>query len=80
MSFKQNETSLAVVRDVNNTVVTLGGGGSARIFSKVYWNKETQVVYVDAAGIPEPQRNGVSGLGSKIKSFNTNKYRIIRQI
>jgi hypothetical protein len=25
MSFKQNETSLAVVRDVNNTVVTLGG-------------------------------------------------------
>jgi hypothetical protein len=26
------------------------------------------------------QRNGVSGLGSKIKSFNTNKYRIIRQI
>jgi hypothetical protein len=67
------------VRDVNNTVVALGGQG-ARIFSKVYWNKETQVVYVDAAGLPEPQRNGVSGLGSKIKSFNTNKYRIIRQI
>jgi hypothetical protein len=77
----QNETSLAVVRDVNNTVVALGGQAVAPESSaKVYWNKETQVVYVDAAGLPEPQRNGVSGLGSKIKSFNTNKYRIIRQI
>jgi hypothetical protein len=27
--------------------------------------QETQVVYVDAAGLPEPQRNGISGLGSK---------------
>jgi shikimate kinase len=47
---KQNETSLAVVRDVNNTVVALGGQAVAPESSaKVYWNKETQV-YVDAAG------------------------------
>jgi hypothetical protein len=67
------------VRDVNNTVVALGGQAVAPESStKVYWNKETQVVYVDAAGLPEPlKRNGVSGLSSKIKSFNTNKYRII---
>jgi hypothetical protein len=69
---KQNETSLAVERCQQYRGKPLVDG-SARIFKKVYWNKETQVVYVDAAGIPEPQRNGVSGLGSKIKSFNTNK-------
>jgi hypothetical protein len=46
--------------------------------AKVYWNKEN-VVYVDAAGLPEPQRNGVSGLGSKIKSL-TPTSRIIEQI
>jgi hypothetical protein len=33
-------------------------GGSARIFSKVYWNKETQVVYV-AVGLPEPPKGMV---------------------
>jgi hypothetical protein len=49
----------------------LGGQAGAESSAKVYWNKETQVVYVDAAGLPEPQRNGVSGLGSKTKSFNT---------
>jgi hypothetical protein len=25
----------------------------------MYWNKETQVVYVDAVGLPEPPKNGV---------------------
>jgi hypothetical protein len=25
----------------------------------VYWNKETQVVYVDAAGLPEPPKGMV---------------------
>jgi anti-sigma-K factor RskA len=57
---KQNETSLAVVRDVNNTVVALGGQAVAPESSaKVYWNKETQVVYVDAAGLPEPPKGMV---------------------
>jgi hypothetical protein len=41
----------------------------------MYWNKETQVVYVDAAGLPEPPENGViSSLGFKTKSFDTYKY------
>jgi hypothetical protein len=45
------------VRDVNNTVVALGGQAVAPESSaKVYWNKETQVVYVDAAGLPEPPK------------------------
>jgi hypothetical protein len=43
--------------------------GGSRIFSKVYWNKDTQVVYVDAAECQNLPKNGVSGLGSKIKSL-----------
>lgn len=50
-----NETSLAVVRDIKNTVVTLGGQAVAPESSaKVYWNQVTKVVYIDAAGLPEP--------------------------
>ncbi|MFV8373237.1 anti-sigma factor domain-containing protein [Flavobacterium sp. LB2P74] len=50
-----NETSLAVVRDTKNTVVALGGQAVApESFAKVYWNQDTKVVYIDAAGLPEP--------------------------
>ena len=57
---KQNEIGLAVVRDTKNTVVSLGGQAVAPESSaKVYWNKETQVVYVDAAGLPEPPKGMV---------------------
>tara|TARA_R110000868_G_scaffold312764_1_gene573719 strand:- start:4331 stop:5116 length:786 start_codon:yes stop_codon:yes gene_type:complete len=57
---KATETSLAVVRDVKNTIITLGGQAVAPESSaKVYWNKETQVVYVDAAGLPEPPKGMV---------------------
>ncbi|MFV5695311.1 anti-sigma factor domain-containing protein [Flavobacterium sp. LB3P122] len=52
---KASETNLAVVRDTNNTVVALGGQAVApQSSAKVYWNKETKVVYVDASGLPEP--------------------------
>ncbi|MFL9829467.1 anti-sigma factor [Flavobacterium sp. ST-87] len=54
------EKNLAVIKDVNNTVVTLGGQAVAPESSaKVYWNKETQVVYVDATGLPEPPKGMV---------------------
>ncbi|MFV8326518.1 anti-sigma factor domain-containing protein [Flavobacterium sp. ZS1P14] len=57
---KASETSLAVVRDANNTVVPLGGQTVApQSYAKVYWNKETKVVYVDAAGLPEPPKGMV---------------------
>ena len=50
-----NAASLAVVRDTKNTVVGLGGQAVApESFAKVYWNQETEVVYIDAAGLPEP--------------------------
>jgi anti-sigma-K factor RskA len=49
------ETSLAVIRDTKNTVVALGGQAVApESFAKVYWNQDTKVVYIDAAGLPEP--------------------------
>ena len=52
---KANETSLAVVRDSKNTVIALGGQTVApESFAKVYWNQDTKVVYIDAAGLPEP--------------------------
>ena len=54
---KNNQTkeALAIIRDANNTVITLGGQAvSPTSYAKVYWNKATQVVYVDAAGLPEP--------------------------
>ncbi|SHG40002.1 Anti-sigma-K factor rskA [Flavobacterium segetis] len=57
---KTSEGTLAIVRDVKNTVVALGGQAIASESSaKVYWNKETQVVYVDAAGLPEPPKGMV---------------------
>jgi hypothetical protein len=55
---KQTETSLAVVRDTKNTVVALGGQ-AVPTSAKVYWNKETEVVYIDAAGLPEPPKGMV---------------------
>jgi anti-sigma-K factor RskA len=51
----QTATLLAVVRDQGNTVVALGGQAvSPESTAKVYWNQNTQIVYVDAAGLPEP--------------------------
>jgi len=52
---QKTESVLAIIRDDNNTVVTLGGQAvSPESKAKVYWNKNTQSVYVDAAGLPEP--------------------------
>lgn len=54
------ETNLAVVRDVKNTIVNLGGQAVApQSSAKVYWNQETQVVYIDAANLPEPPQGMV---------------------
>jgi len=58
--FKQSQDALAIVRDIKNTVVPLGGQAvSPTSYAKVYYNKETQVVYVDAAGLPEPPKGMV---------------------
>ncbi len=52
---KETENVLAVVRDEANTVIQLGGQAVApEAKAKIYWNKVTEVVYVDASGLPEP--------------------------
>ena len=52
---KQTQTALTVVRDAKNRIINLGGQAvSPTSFAKIYWNKETEVVYVDASGLPEP--------------------------
>ncbi|PKB18424.1 anti-sigma factor domain-containing protein [Flavobacterium sp. 5] len=57
---KTIETSLAVVRDPKNTVVSLGGQAvSPTSSAKIYWNKKTKVVYVDASGLPKPPKGMV---------------------
>ncbi len=54
------ETHLAVIKDDKNTVITLGGQTvSPESSAKVYWNKDTHTVYVDASGLPEPPKGMV---------------------
>ena len=56
----ETKNALNVIRDTNNTVVTLGGQAIApKASAKIYWNKTTQVVYVDASGLPEPPEGKV---------------------
>ncbi len=52
---KETKEILNIIRDTKTTTVTLGGQAVAPTsYAKIYWNKETQAVYVDAAGLPEP--------------------------
>ncbi len=51
---KTNEL-LNIIRDNNNTVIALAGQTvDPSASAKVYWNKETQKVYIDASGLPTP--------------------------
>jgi anti-sigma-K factor RskA len=53
-------TALTVVRDAKNSIINLGGQTiSPKSYAKIYWNKETEVVYVDASGLPEPPKGMV---------------------
>lgn len=57
---KKYKDNLAVIQDTKNTVIALGGQAiSPTSSAKIYWNKETQVVYVDASGLPEPPQGMV---------------------
>jgi hypothetical protein len=55
LKIESAENVLTILRDKNNQIVPLGGQKVApESYAKVYWNKSTQTVYVDAAGLPEP--------------------------
>src|SRR6218665_589412 len=57
---KQTQDALTIIRDDKNTVINLGGQAiSPQSFAKVYYNKQTATVYVDAAGLPEPPEGKV---------------------
>ncbi|MBS7786692.1 anti-sigma factor [Flavobacterium sp. CYK-55] len=57
---QQTEDKLSVLMDANNSVVSLVGQTVApKAFAKVYYNKNTQTVYVDATGLPEPPEGKV---------------------
>jgi hypothetical protein len=47
--------------------VALGGSRAPESSAKIYWNKETQVVYVDAAGLPEPPKGMVYQIWSQLQ-------------
>jgi anti-sigma-K factor RskA len=52
---QSTKEALNVIRDSKNTVVSLAGQTvSPSSFAKVYWNKQSQTVYIDASGLPEP--------------------------
>lgn len=59
----QNQSTkevLAIVRDENNKVIPLGGQAVApEAKAKIYWNQNTDQVYVDASGLPEPPKGMV---------------------
>ena len=55
LKVESNESIIAIIRNKNNQMIPLGGQKVApNAYAQVYWNKATQTVYVDAAGLPEP--------------------------
>lgn len=57
---KTTENLLKIIRDKNNMVVTLEGQPAMpNAMAKVYWNKATQAVYIDAQGLPKPPQGMV---------------------
>ena len=56
----QNEKALSVIRAKSNQVIPLAGQAVAPdAFAKVYLNNESNEIYVDIAGLPEPPEGKV---------------------
>lgn len=57
---KDAKAALAIIRDAKNSVISLAGQTiSPTSSAKIYWNKKTSIVYVDASGLPEPPKGMV---------------------
>lgn len=57
---QETENILAILRDKNNIQVALSGQEVApKAFAKAYYNKETNEVYIDASGLPNPPEGKV---------------------
>ncbi|WP_242158261.1 anti-sigma factor [Aestuariivivens sediminis] len=54
------KTLISVLRDDNITQVPLAGQGNfTETYAKVYWDKDQQRIFLDAAGLPEPPEGKV---------------------
>ena len=59
-SLEEANTLISVLRDDNITKVPLAGQGSfASTYAKVYWDKNTQRIFLDAQGLPNPPEGKV---------------------
>lgn len=57
---KASEDALAIVRNKNTSVISLGGQAvSPQSYAKVFYNKATAAVFIDAKGLPEPPQGKV---------------------
>ncbi|MGX7668612.1 anti-sigma factor [Flavobacterium pedocola] len=57
---KTTESMMEMLRDNNNTIVKLDGQAAMpSATAKIYWNKATQSVYVDAKSLPDPPQGMV---------------------
>ena len=54
-SLEASRELVEILRDKNISTTNLAGQTvSPESYAKVYWNQETQTVYIDALGLPEP--------------------------
>lgn len=59
-SLEKANTLISVLRDDNITEVPLAGQGNfANTYAKVYWDKNTQRIFLDAEGLPDPPKGKV---------------------
>ena len=71
---QEKETILAFIRDNNTQQVALGGQEVApQAFARAYYNKETNEVYIDASGLPNPPEGKVYQVwGLKLSPLTPN--------
>lgn len=63
------EHLITVFRDTSNLVVPLQGQDVApKAFAKIFWNKNTKTIYIDALGLPNPPQ----GMVYQVWSFKLN--------
>lgn len=59
-NLEEANTLISILRDEGITEVPLAGQGDfANTYAKVYWDKNTQRIFLDAEGLPEPPEGKV---------------------
>lgn len=59
-SLEEVNTLITVLRDDSITKITLAGQGNfTNTYAKVYWDKNSQRIFLDAQGLPEPPEGKV---------------------